>query len=99
MQELRKCVICGKEYIATKANCICCSTPCKKERNRQKARENWKRYIQEGRYHDRMKKTNIRMAKTEKRQGDTAGMSLAEVNAKAREAGMSYGQYMVKKGL
>lgn len=37
--EMRKCVICGKEFMPKIRTNVCCSEECKKEREKQKSKE------------------------------------------------------------
>ena len=89
MQEVRKCAICGNEFIAKRANTIYCSGPCRIEANRRRNKANWQNHLDEKNLSREIKK----------RGKPASDMTLAEINAAAREAGMSYGQYMVSKGL
>ena len=83
MKETRKCAICGKEFITIVYNSKYCSDFCKEEGNRIKQRE----------YHENLRK-NKGTVKTEKKPEP-----LWKIDAKAREMGLSYGQYVVKMGL
>lgn len=87
MKEVRKCAICGKEFIATRANCKYCGQQCKEEANRIKSREYWSRNcVGENALKQMMQQQKPRA-------------SVTEIAIAAKEAGMSYGQYVVQMGL
>lgn len=79
----RICVICEKPFDCGRVNQVCCSPECTYQKRLQNCRERYAR---------------LRELKEEAAAEipvRSAIESLAEVNARARAAGMSYGQYMV----
>ena len=89
MQEVRKCAICGNEFIAKRANTIYCSGPCRIEANRRRNKANWQKHIEEK-----------NLSREIKRRGKPkAPMTLAEIEAAARAEGIHYGEYVEKYGL
>lgn len=73
------CVECGNEFETTRVSIVTCSQKCKDERHRRMAREKNRIYFAR-------KKQEKQMAKKDNKLGD--------IEAKAREQGMSYGQYV-----
>ena len=85
MAEYRRCVICNKPFVAKVVQALCCSPECSKVRRSQKmSAYNKTAYAQKSE-----KATKSRKKK----------MSLAQINAEARAAGMTYGQYVGVMGL
>lgn len=84
----KKCVICGREFRPRNSKCVACSPMCQRERTLANARAN------------NAKARAERIAQKEKEaQKAEEGVdmhceSIAEVNAKARDLHMTYGQYM-----
>lgn len=78
------CVICSKPFDTGRIKTCCCSPECRYQRRLQINRENQAR---------RKQMEEMEITKETSKRNDSA--SLAEVNAKARAAGMSYGQYML----
>lgn len=81
----KKCPICGKLFECSNSKTICCGPECRCEREKQKRRE----YSSLSAARKRLQNEKMQRANGEE--------SLAEVNAKARAAGMSYGQYMLAR--
>lgn len=78
------CVVCGKLFYPGGSNKKCCGMECARERERQKNKE----------YRQRME-IRKRAQSERQRLANLGEETIAEVNAKARAAGMSYGQYML----
>lgn len=78
------CVLCGKPFFAERGSKRYCGPECAQERKRQRSNE----YRQQEAARKRMESERQRLANLKEE-------SIAEVNAKARAAGMSYGQYML----
>lgn len=72
------CKICGKEFIANTARKTLCSEECRRENRIRNATE-----------HNKKIKEMKKNAKKEKEQREI----IADIAVRAREAGMSYGQY------
>lgn len=72
------CVVCGREYHPANSLKVTCSPQCQTIRSKQLARENMR---------------TIRQAQKNKRNRNTFKATV-EINARAREMGMSYGQYV-----
>lgn len=81
-QVLKKCEICGQEFAPRRPGVFCCSKECSKVR----AREHQKAYLKAAETHKKQEAEKAKKRKPE---------SLEAINRKAREAGMTYGQYMV----
>lgn len=80
-----KCEVCGKIFLTAYARKVVCSLECQDERRKRLAKMYGKRRreaIKDGTHPSKQKKVQNRVA------------SVEEVQKKAREAGMSYGQYM-----
>lgn len=76
------CVICNKPFDCGRVNQLCCNPECTYQKKLQNYRE----------YNAKLKKmADEAIAEIPARNNDIE--SLAEVNAKARALGMSYGQY------
>ena len=86
MEKMRKCGICGKQFISIVYNSKYCSNACKEEANRIKQREYW---------HKRNAAEQEKKALEEKNKPEP----LWKIEAEAWEHGMSYGQYEAKKWL
>lgn len=77
----KKCLVCGKEFEHGRSNKDCCSPECTYQRKLERCREyNRQRAIEQRVASEPVKKMPPKS-------------SLAEFNARARAAGMSYGQY------
>lgn len=83
MKTIKKCDICGKEYLATGEKRRYCSDPCRREANLRNIRERNRQRAEKA-------KESMFIEVSEKAK---KGMSLTEMAAAARKAGMSYGQY------
>lgn len=80
----RICQHCGKEFVAEYAVQRYCTTAC------QKAANNEQRYARKSAYRQETKKV--------RRKGRHES-HIAEINARAREMGMTYGQWQAQKQL
>lgn len=80
------CVMCGKPFEHGRSNKNCCSPECTYQKKLQNYRE----------YNARLRKAEAEALNSPPRKARYVE-SLAEVNAKARAAGMSYGQYMLAR--
>ena len=77
------CIACGKPFTTNWANQTTCSVECRKAKDREYARERRAEYT----------KPKAPVAKPRKKKGWKPS-ELAIINAKARKAGMTYGQYV-----
>lgn len=75
------CKICGKEFYSQSSRRKCCSDECALENRRETARQ-----------HQRTLREIERNAKREK----AKKLTVTDVAVKAKETGMSYGQYVAK---
>lgn len=83
MEAIRKCKICGQPFVSkSRRNVICKDPNCKVENARISARES-----------QRARKSAQARRSTPVIEGST----LAEINEKARAAGLSYGQYIAQQ--
>lgn len=80
------CDVCGKPFETGRQSRLYCSDRCRYE----KQLENYKEYG---------KQYRIRVKEEKPKPKKCIDESLAEVNARARAAGMSYGQYMLMKSV
>lgn len=83
---IRICLECGKEFAPRSGTQVCCGPVCQDTRTKVLAR-NWKDMQRE-------KEQAEKAAKKKRKKAET----LAEINAKARAAGMTYGKYMAYIG-
>ena len=83
MKDTRKCAICGKEFMTIVYNSKYCSDACKEEGRRINQKDYWER-----------QHANKGAEKREKKP-----VPLWKIDAKAKEMGLSYGQYVAKMGL
>lgn len=83
------CVVCGKPFMTNRPHKVTCGPDCQYERNKMLARENahrkTKKYLAEQAAIPKLEPPPRKQKKVE---------SIEEVQRKARELGMSYGQYM-----
>ena len=86
MQEERICVVCNKPFVTTVPSRLCCSPECSVERDKQTRREYMREYSKSANTDNKPRKKK-RISK------------LAQINAEARAAGMTYGQYVGVMGL
>lgn len=93
---IKKCEVCGKTFecinVLQASHKKYCSDECKRERDNENARKNYKK---------RKKKTDIcehadTFAKKEKRRRSSEE-DLTKDAVAARQAGLTYGQYMARK--
>lgn len=82
MNETRKCAVCSRRYIATRANKKYCSSECFDIGEKRAAK---KRYSKQ-----ESKKAIAKKKKEEQRQ------AIVNVAAEAKKHGLSYGQYVAK---
>jgi predicted nucleic acid-binding Zn ribbon protein len=110
-----RCAICGKEYLAIRKNSKTCSTVCGalyQKSNRKKLYECTQEEIDNAlknreksniaaRNCKRRSRGEIDLDENEKynRHEKASTKVLVDINQKAREAGMSYGQYVARYGL
>lgn len=80
------CEECGKSFLANRKHGKYCCEECRREGNRRKVRESSRIYY-------------ARKKLSHAARPDGGKMSLAEINQKARDEGMSYGPYVAKHGL
>lgn len=45
MKEVRRCVVCNKEFLSTRYNMVCCSAECRRKRQHQMDGEAKKKYV------------------------------------------------------
>ena len=75
----KKCGWCGKEFKTGRDNNLYCCDECKREKRKENSRNHAKK---------------MKLLQEQEPVQEKKGMSeLARINAKARAAGMSYGQY------
>lgn len=77
------CAMCGKQFEHGRSNKECCSPECTYKKKLQRYRE----------YNKRLSEELKDKPQAEKPRNASNVESIAEFNAKARAAGMSYGQY------
>ena len=95
--EMKKCVVCGKEFMPIRGNQVVCCEDCRRERDRELQKQ-W----QENNKGNMNKKTAQEMPKKEKRKTEKPERTepksnhekIAEIAIEARKQGMSYGQYV-----
>ena len=85
MEDKRKCEHCGKEYIPKRVNAKYCSRECSKKADRINSMEWYREWREKKKQQEEMKKAG-------------KNQELARINAAAREAGMTYGEYVSKNG-
>lgn len=90
--EEMKCGWCGKEYDSGRKNTKYCCDECRKAAAVKGKKEREKKY-RKRRVEEAKKKLN------RNRKPNAEGLSLSEVNALAREEGLTYGKYLAKHGL
>ena len=83
----RPCIICGTIYQPKRANGTCCSDKCRRKHYKKMQTISSKKLQEKKKAEELMAKIKVQ----EKRKNSP----LVEMNAKARELGMSYGQYTV----
>ena len=90
---LKVCAICGKKFLAAwhKYNAKCCSTECSYAW-RKKVNKEYREKID-----PEKKKEYRKLAKEKYEASKKKGSSLDDDIRSAREAGISYGQYMARK--
>ena len=89
MKEYKKiCIICGEEFIANSHSAKLCSKECIRARARQLYGK--KPVVEKPEMPEKPKKTEPQVYEY----NHMESMSLAQMNAAARERGMSYGKYV-----
>ena len=80
MKEMRRCVVCNKEFLSTRYNMVFCSEECRKKRRRQMDREAKKKYavVQKIRKRKSTVKSLNDFANEATHQGITYGQKQAE---------------------
>lgn len=78
MQILKKCEICGNEFVADRRNAKYCSKVCYKQGNNETTK-----YIQ----------AEKAAEKARKKEAEAKRIPIWKINEEARKLGMSYGQY------
>lgn len=84
MKEIKKCIICGKEFTSTCKNAMMCSIECKKLGKKKQKNYGIKKRYKEIKCSEQLEKIS------------TNSKTLEEKIKKANELGISYGQYMAK---
>ena len=79
------CMICGKPFLARNNRENSCSPECAKIRDKEN------NIIRMREYHEKEKHIKVKK--------NREPSELAIINAKARKAGMTYGQYVAKMGI
>ena len=85
MKETRKCAVCSRRYITTRANKKYCSTKCADIGEKRAAKKNSTK--------QESKKIIAQKKREERRK------AIIDIAAEARKHGMSYGQYVAKMEL
>ena len=83
----RPCIVCGMVYQPKRANGTCCSDKCRRKYYKKMQTISNKKLQEKKKAEELLAKIKVQ----EKRKNSP----LVEMNAKARELGMSYGQYTV----
>ena len=80
MKEVRRCVVCNKEFLATRYNMVCCSAECRMQRRNQLDGEAKKKYavVQKIRKRKSTAKNLEEFANEATQQGITYGKKQAE---------------------
>lgn len=81
------CLECGKTYIAKRCDSVTCGRECNYERNKRRVREAGVAWREKMRAERLLQEQKPKRKKIE---------SIDEVQKKAQEMGMSYGQYMAR---
>ena len=84
-----KCIICGKDFEKKRKDHKCCSEECRNEYEKKKVKERYERY-KEKQQQEQLKEA-VRLAK----KGENHD-AIADIAIRARNLGMSYGQYVAK---
>ena len=80
----KKCGVCGKEFDGWNKNQRYCSDACKNEAHRQRGE---------------IYRANARLKEEQKKAEANKKKALEEIATAARNAGMTYGQYVARMGL
>lgn len=86
------CVECGKTYIAHRCDSVTCGRECNYERNKKRSKETGAAYREKMRAQRLMKADAPKKRGRKKKNRD----SLEDIQARAREMGLSYGMYMAQ---
>ena len=84
MKEIKKCIICGKEFTSTCKNAMMCSAECKKIRQKETEKLWHKKRYKEIKRSEQLEKIS------------TNSKTLEEKIKKANELGITYGKYIAK---
>ena len=85
MREVKICTVCGKKFIATRTNAKYCDAKCLKIGTAETSK---------------IAKEKLKTKKdAERAKQNRKKESLASIAVAARQAGMTYGQYVAKMGL
>lgn len=87
MSELKPCKVCGKLFKSIRSTHVYCSGDCNRKAERQRQKRDLKYNAEKQREYKAKKKL-------EKAEKERKKHALTEMAKKAREAGMSYGQYV-----
>lgn len=88
MKQTKRCVICDTLFVATRSSQVCCSAPCRYQRQRQLSLAAQK---------ERKKLQKIIDEPVKRKNANKSKKSIEELNAEARASGMSYGQLQAEK--
>ena len=102
--EMRKCVVCGKEFMPIRGNQLVCSDDCRHKRDlevQKQWRENNKGYMskktaQEMPKEEKPKEEKPKQEKPKSKQPKTNHDKIADIAIAARNEGLTYGQYVAK---
>ena len=83
----RPCIICGMVYQPKRANGTCCSDKCRRKHYQKMQTISNKKLKEKKKVEKMLEKIKIQEARK--------NSSLAEMNERARELGMSYGKYIL----
>ena len=83
MMEYKQCKECGKEFLPSRKGMIFCCGKCQRKSNKRVQKKKKKKELSETKNAPEKEVKKI-----------TSNSSLVEMAAKARKAGMSYGQYV-----
>lgn len=89
MSELKPCKVCGKLFKPFRSTHVYCSGDCNRKVERQRYRNSLKYNAEKQREYKAKKKL-------EKAEKERVKNALVEIAIKAREEGLTYGQYVAK---
>lgn len=90
MNKVIKCAYCRSPFVSKRKDQICCSKECSASYHREKEKQKKKE--------EAALDKQLREGSSRKR-SKPGTMSAVEIDAAARAAGMTYGQYVAKYGL